>query len=93
MISGAGLCWQHVGGVGSTTTTTTTVRKFTYLCYRMSDGGGYEAAVTSRTICGLGKIRECGELLYGRRLPPKLKGAVYKRYIRPANLHGSEAGC
>ena len=23
MISGAGLCWQHVGGVGSTTTTTT----------------------------------------------------------------------
>ena len=24
MISGAGLCWQHVGGVGSTTTTTTT---------------------------------------------------------------------
>ena len=26
MISGAGLCWQHVGGVGSTTTTTTTFR-------------------------------------------------------------------
>ena len=25
MISGAGLCWQHVGGVGSTTTTTTTL--------------------------------------------------------------------
>ena len=23
MISDAGLCWQHVGGVGSTTTTTT----------------------------------------------------------------------
>ena len=23
MISGAGLCWQHVGGVGSTTTTGT----------------------------------------------------------------------
>ena len=27
MISGAGLCWQHVGGVGSTTTTTTIRRK------------------------------------------------------------------
>ena len=26
MISGAGLCWQHVGGVGSTTTTTTTTK-------------------------------------------------------------------
>ena len=25
MISGAGLCWQHVGGVGSTTTTTTAI--------------------------------------------------------------------
>ena len=25
MISGAGLCWQHIGGVGSTTTTTTTM--------------------------------------------------------------------
>ena len=25
MISGAGLCWQHVGGVGSTTTTTAEV--------------------------------------------------------------------
>ena len=24
--SGAGLCWQHVGGVGSTTTTTTTTK-------------------------------------------------------------------
>ena len=26
MISGAGLCWQHVGGVGSTTTTTSSDR-------------------------------------------------------------------
>ena len=29
MISGAGLCWQHVGGVGSTTTTTTTKSSLT----------------------------------------------------------------
>ena len=28
MISGAGLCWQHVGGVGSTTTTTTKQKVF-----------------------------------------------------------------
>ena len=27
MISGAGLCWQHVGGVGSTTTTTLSTRR------------------------------------------------------------------
>ena len=36
---------------------------------------------------------ECGELLYGRRLPPKLKGAVHKSYVRPAILYGSEAWC
>ena len=30
MISGAGLCWQHVGGVGSTTTTTTTRKTQSY---------------------------------------------------------------
>ena len=26
---------------------------------------------------------ECGELLYGRRSPLKLKGSVHKSYIRP----------
>ena len=31
MISGAGLCWQHVGGVGSTTTTTTTTKQKVFL--------------------------------------------------------------
>ena len=40
-------------------------------------GGGCEAAVTARTRCGWVKIRECGELLYGRRFPLMLKGAVY----------------
>ena len=36
---------------------------------------------------------ECGELLYVRRFPLKPKGAVYKSYIRPAILHGSDAWC
>ena len=30
---------------------------------------------------------ECGELLYERRFHLRPKGAVYKRYIRPAILH------
>ena len=42
----------------------------------MSAAGGCEAAVTARTICGWVKIRECGELLYGRRFPLKLKRSV-----------------
>ena len=36
---------------------------------------------------------ECGELLNGRRFPPKLKGLVYVSYVRLAILYGSEAWC
>ena len=38
-------------------------------------------------------FRECDELLCGRRFPLRLKGAVYKSYVRPAILYGSEAWC
>ena len=34
---------------------------------------------------------ECSEFLYGWRFRPKLKWAVYKSYVRPAILYGSEA--
>ena len=53
--------------------------ELTYLGDRVS-AGGCEAAVTARTKHGWAKFRECGELLYGRRFPLKLKGAVYKSY-------------
>ena len=46
--------------------------------------------MTVRTRCGWVKFRECGELLYGRRFPLKLKGPVYKSNVRPAILYGSE---
>ena len=70
-----------------------TVWEFTYLGDRVSEGGGCEAAVTARTRCGLVRHRDCGVLLYGRRFPLVLKGAVYKSYVRPAVLYGSEASC
>ena len=54
-----------------------TVREFTYHGDRVSAVGGCEAAVTSRTRCGCVKLRECGESLYSRRFPLRLKGAVY----------------
>ena len=38
-------------------------------------------------------FRECSELLLGRRFPLKLKLAVYRSYIRPAILYGSQARC
>ena len=54
---------------------------FTYLGDRVSAGGGCEAA---RTRCGWVKLKECAELLYGRRFPLNPKGAVYRRYVRSA---------
>ena len=70
-----------------------TVSEFTYLGDRVNAGGGCEAAVAAKTRCGWVKFRECGELLYGSRSPLRLKGAVYKSYVRPAMLYGSEAWC
>ena len=67
-----------------------TVQEFTYLGDRVSADGGCEAAVTARTRRWWAKPMECGEMLHGRRFPLKLKGAVYKSYIRLAIPHGSE---
>ena len=66
-----------------------TVREFTYIGDRVSARRGCEAAVTARTRCEWVKSRECGELLHSKRFPLKLKGAVYKNYIRPAILYAS----
>ena len=49
-----------------------TERKSTYLCGKVSFGGGCKAVVTARTRCGWIKLRECGKLLYGRRYSLKL---------------------
>ena len=62
-------------------------------CRQGSAGGGCEAAVTARTRCEWVKFRECGKLLYGRRFPLSLKGAVYESYARPRILYGSNAWC
>ena len=51
------------------------------------------AGVKMVTRCGRVKFRECDELLYGRRFPLMLKGAVHKSYVRPTILYGSEAWC
>ena len=46
-----------------------TVGEFTYLCDRVSTGGGCKAAVAVITRCGWIRHRQCGEFLYGRRFP------------------------
>ena len=70
-----------------------TVRLITYVGDMMSAAGECGAAVTGRTRCGSVKFRDCGELLYGRRSPLWLNGAVYKSYVRPAMLYESETWC
>ena len=45
-----------------------TVWEFTFHGYRVSEGGGNEAAVTARTRYVWVKSRECGELLNDRKM-------------------------
>ena len=68
-----------------------TLSEYTYLGERVITDGGCEVAVTARIRCGWIKLRVCSELHHGRRFPLKLKGAVYKSYVRPAILYGREA--
>ena len=49
--------------------------------------------MTARVRIGWIKIRECGELLLGRRFSLKIKGMVYRSCVRSAMLYGSETWC
>ena len=69
------------------------VSKFTYLCDRLNANGGCEAAVTARTRIGGMKFEECSKILKGRRFSLKIKGKVYKSFVRLAMWYGSEAWC
>ena len=62
------------------------------LCDRVNSGGGCEAAVTARKNCWWVEFWEYSELLYGKRFPLRLKGAVYKSCVRSAILYGSKHG-
>ena len=52
-----------------------TVMEFTCLGDRWSAGGGCVAAVNARPTCRWIKLRKCSELLYGRRIRLRLRGA------------------
>ena len=63
-----------------------TVKEFTYLGDRVISGAGCETALPARSRCWWVKFREFCDLLYGRRLPLKLKCVVSQ-----ALLYRSEA--
>ena len=46
-----------------------------------------------RPRCKWAKFRECSKLLCGKRFSLQLKWVVYKSYVRPAILYGSEIWC
>ena len=70
-----------------------TVKGFCYLGDRLNASGGCETAVTARVRIGWMKIRECGELLLGRRFSLKIKAMVYRSFVRSAMLYGSKTWC
>ena len=70
-----------------------TVNAFCYLGNRLNASDGCEAAVTARVRIGWVRFRECGELLLANRFPLKMKGKVYRRYVKLAILYESEASC
>ena len=63
-----------------------TVYESTYLGNRVSVGGGCEATVSAVTRCGWDMLRECGELLYGRRFPLMPKGSVHTFIHKASNI-------
>ena len=54
-------------------------------------GSGAEEQLCNTVETVRVKFRDGSELLYGRRFPLRLKGAIYMSYVRSAILHGSEA--
>ena len=68
-----------------------TVKGFCYI--RLNASGGCEAAVTARTRMGFKKLRECGEILFGKRFSLQMKRKIYKSCVRLAMLYESKTSC
>ena len=49
--------------------------------------------MTARTRIEWIKFRECGQLLYWRKVSLKMKGRIYQSCVRSAMLYGIEAWC
>ena len=67
-----------------------TVNEFCYLGDTLNASCGSEAAVTARVRTGWIRFKESGERLLGNRFVLKMKGKIYRCYVRLAILFGSE---
>ena len=64
--------------------------KFRYLGSVMHESGGIDHDIYSRISAAWAKWREVTGVVCNRRIPPKLKGLIYKSIIRLVLLYSSE---
>ena len=66
------------------------VKEFCYLGDILETEGGVEAAVTARVRAWWRKFKEISGMLYGRDVSMKIKGQLYKAYVRSVIYYGAE---
>jgi hypothetical protein len=66
------------------------VDKFCYLGDMLGSGGGVEVATRARVRCAWAKFRELAPILTVRGASLKVKGKVYRTYVRSVLVYGSE---
>jgi hypothetical protein len=67
-----------------------TVESYVYLGDKLNAGGGCLNAVTARVRLGWIKFSELNGVFCGRKWSVKIKGRVYKAYVRAAMIYGGE---
>ena len=65
------------------------VHRFKYLGASVEETGCMTTDISQRLSAAWGNWKRCSGVLYGRRMPVKLKGKVYKTVVRPALLYGA----
>lgn len=66
------------------------VEEFKYLGSTVQSDGGAEREVEKRIQAGWGAWKKITGVMCDKRVPPKLKGRLYKTMVRPAMLYGME---
>ena len=66
------------------------VDRFSYLGDVVSTEGGAQEAVTSRIRSAWKKFKEVSNVICGRSISLKVRGTLYKSYVRNALTYGAE---
>ena len=63
------------------------VTHFMYLGTSIEEEGGMETAIAKRVGAGWMNWKNCSGVMCDKRMPVKLKGKVYRTFVRPAMLY------